>query len=312
MVNKFSPALSDVVPLINWTYFFRAWRVPGRYEGIDQVCHCPACRAAWLQGFAEADRPRAEEALALFRDAQEILRRFRDTPDVRIRAVTRLFAARSTGEDIIILGEDGRETPLPMLRQQRPSADGCCYSLADFVRPEGDRIGLFACTAQGADALAHAFDRKGDPYRALLAQTIADRLAEATSEWLHYQVRTRLWGYHPHEPFDPDALRRGQYPGIRPAVGYPALPDQSLIFDLDRLLHLGDIGIALTGNGAMRPASSVCGLYLAHPQARYFLVGGIDDAQLADYARRRGKTPDEMKRWLAGAGENLGHTDDTD
>ena len=222
MVNKFSPALSEVVPLINWTYFFRAWRVPGRYEGIDQVCHCPACRAAWLQGFAEADRPRAEEALALFRDAQEMLRRFLDTPDVRIRAMARLFAARSTGEDIIILGEDGRETPLPMLRQQRPSADGCCYSLADFVRPEGDRIGLFACTVQGADVLAHGFDREGDPYRALLAQTIADRLAEATSEWLHYQVRTRLWGYHPHEPFDPEALRRGQYPGIRPAVGYPA------------------------------------------------------------------------------------------
>ena len=112
-------------------------------------------------------------------------------------------------------------------------------------------------------------------------------------------MRTRLWGYHPHEPFDPDKLRRGQYPGIRPAVGYPALPDQSLIFDLDRLLHLGGIGIALTESGAMRPASSVCGLYLSHPQARYFLVGPVDAAQLADYARRRGRTPDEMSRWLA-------------
>lgn len=303
MVNKFSPALSNVVPLINWTYFFRAWRVPGRYEGIERVCHCTACRTAWLQGFAETDRPRAEEALALYRDAQEMLRLLRDTPDVHLRAVTQLFAARSTGEDIIIIEDNGRETPLPMLRQQRPSADGCCYSLADFVRPEGDRIGLFACTVQGADALARDFDQGGDPYRALLAQTIADRLAEATSEWLHYQMRTRLWGYHPHEPFDPDRLRRGQYPGIRPAVGYPALPDQSLIFDIDRLLHLDDIGIALTESGAMRPASSVCGLYLSHPQARYFLVGDIDAAQLADYARRRSKTPDEMRRWLAGAGE---------
>lgn len=302
MVNRQivnSPTLPEVAPLINWTYFFRAWRVPGRYEGIDQVCQCPACRAAWLQGFAEADRPRAEEALALLRDAQEMLRHFRDTPDVRLRAVARLLAARSTGEDIIITDEDGRETPLPMLRQQRPSADGCCYSLADFVHPGGDRIGLFACTVQGADALADTFNRQGDPYRALLAQTLADRLAEATSEWLHYQVRTRLWGYHPHEPFDPDKLRRGQYPGIRPAVGYPALPDQSLIFDLDRLLHLGGIGIALTESGAMHPASSVCGLYLSHPQARYFLVGPVDAAQLADYARRRGRTPDEMSRWLA-------------
>ena len=238
MVNKFSPALSDVVPLINWTYFFRAWRVPGRYEGIDTVCHCPACRAAWLQGFAEADRPRAEEALALFRDAQEMLRRFRDTPNVRIRAVTRLFAARSTGEDIIILEEDGRETPLPMLRQQRPSADGCCYSLADFVRPEGDRIGLFACTVQGADVLAHAFDREGDPYRALLAQTIADRLVEATSEWLHYQVRTRLWGYHPHEPFDPDALRR-----INLLATGGLTPDLTFLLDLPVALGLERAGI---------------------------------------------------------------------
>ncbi len=112
---------------------------------------------------------------------------------------------------------------------------------------------------QGADALADTFNRQGDPYRALLAQTLADRLAEATSEWLHYQVRTHLWGYHPHEPFDPDKLRRGQYPGIRPAVGYPALPDQSLIFDLDRLLHLGGIGIALTESGAMHPARRCAG-----------------------------------------------------
>ena len=287
----------EVLPLINWTYFFRAWKMSGKYDGIETICDCTACRSVWLQRFSNDERRKAEEALTLFRDAQAMLRSFRDEKALNIRAMVQIFPARSTGEDIVII-QQGKETVLPMLRQQQPAADGCCYSLADFINPKGDFIGIFACSVQGAEQRVLRLHKENDPYGAMLVQTLADRLAEAASEWLHYQTRTRYWGYHPHEPFDPDNLRRGAYPGIRPAVGYPSLPDQSIIFDLNAIMKLDEIGITLTENGAMKPASSVCGLYFAHPLSRYFMVGKADVCQVEDYARRRGKTTEEMNRWL--------------
>lgn len=283
--------LAEVVPFINWTYFFHAWRVAGKFDGIEHLCSCQACEAAWLQRFDTDGRPKAEEALRLYRDAQEVLRSFAEEGRVHVRTRAQLFPARSDGEDIIVRHAEG-ETRLPMLRQQRPSADGYCYSLADFIAPKDDFIGVFACTVQGVE------DTPGDPYRSLLAHTVADRLVEAASEWMHYRVRTTYWGYHAAEPMDAAEILRGHYPGIRPAVGYPSLPDQSLIFELDRLINLDDIGIRLTENGAMHPASSVCGLYIAHPRAHYFMMGRVDEEQLRSYAARRGMMPEEMRRWL--------------
>jgi hypothetical protein len=173
--------------------------------------------------------------------------------------------------------------------------------LSDFVSPHGDRIGLFAASVESGFGKEYA----DDDYKRLIAQTLADRLAEATATLLHKQVRTNeeLWGYSPHEQLTTEELLAERNRGIRPAVGYPSLPDQSIIFTIDKLLGLKEAGIALTPNGAMTPHASVCGLMIHHPAARYFAVGKIDDVQLHDYARRRGVEPEAIIKFLA---KNIG------
>ena len=188
---------------------------------------------------------------------------------------------------------------------RKPEADACYYSLSDFIRPEEagepDYAGLFAITAGGD--IQRRIERlrlAGDDYNALLLQSLADRLAEAASEWLHLHVRRELWGYAHDEPaLGLPALLAGDYRGIRPAVGYPSLPDHSLFFDWDRALDLGQIEITLTENGAMYPNASTAGLYIAHPDARYFHIGHIAPDQRERYARQRGLTLDETGKWLS-------------
>jgi len=186
-----------------------------------------------------------------------------------------------------------------VLRQQHPSPDGYCYALSDFLDEKNDKIGVFAVTVAGGEEAAAAMEKADDIYNALLLRTLTDRLAEASAEYLHWLTRTKFWGYAPKETFDPERLLRCRYQGIRPAVGYPSLPDQSLIFELDRLIHFEKLGVRLTENGAMSPTATVAGLYFAHPEARYFSVGKIDAEQLADYAHRRKKTQEEMRKFLA-------------
>lgn len=291
-------SLREVVPLINWTYFFNAWRMPGRYNGMDALCECSSCKAGWLNNFPSHEQEKANQALNLYLDARALLRNLLDEGKVTIRATLGLYPAYAENDTIYIRADE--LIKLPMLRQQRPSADGYCYSLADFIAPENDHIGIFAATVLGAEELANTFVQENDTYQAILIKTVADRLAEATSEWLHYHVRKKYWGYAPNETLSIQNLQKGNYQGIRPAVGYPSLPDQSIIFELDKILGLNQSGITLTENGAMHPNASVCGLYMAHPQARYFMIGNIDKTQLTDYALRRGKTIEEMKKWLAG------------
>ena len=287
--------LREIVPFINWTYFFRAWKMSGRYDGIETAND--SCKADWLYQFPEAERAKAEEALKLFCDAQEMLRRFLDEKTVQANAVFGIFPAYAAQNDIIICNNK-QKIIIPTLRQQQPSGDGFCYSLADFLAEKDDFIGIFACTMLGAEKDAKKYEQNGDLYSSFLVQTLADRLAEAVSEWLHFQVRKNFWAYNPDEVLDVEQILKKQYPGIRPAVGYPSLPDQSIIFELDTVLKLNKIGIKLTENGAMIPAASVCGLYFSHPKSKYFIVGEIDRCQFADYASRRGKTVDEMKKWL--------------
>ncbi len=290
--------LREIVPFINWTFFFHAWKIPGKFKGIENVCSCTSCKAAWLQNYTGNERSKAEEALKLFRDAQELLRYFADETTIKINASFAIYPANCEENDIIIKSENQRIV-IPTLRQQHASNDGFCYSLADFINTKEDYIGIFACTVTGAEELSRNFEEKEDIYHAILVKTLADRLVEAASEWLHFQIRKKYWGYNPEEELDVEVILKNKYPGIRPAVGYPSLPDQSIIFELVPLLKLDEIGISLTENGAMLPNSSVCGLYFAHPQSRYFMIGKIDDIQLADYAYRRGKTTEEMKKWLA-------------
>jgi cobalamin-dependent methionine synthase I len=138
-----------------------------------------------------------------------------------------------------------------------------------------------------------------DPYKHLLAQTLSDRLAEATAEVMHRDVRREFWGYAPNEHLSIKQLHREEFQGIRPAVGYPSLPDQSVIFIIDRLLDLKEIGIELTPNGAMHPHASVCGIMISHPASHYFAIEKIGEEQLHDYARRRGLPVNELRKYLA-------------
>ncbi len=264
--------LRTIVPYINWKFFFHAWKIAGNYDGIETLCHCEACTAAWLQKFTPQERPKAEEALKLFKDAQACLRAMAQEQTVRISALWTFLPAKSEGNDIVISTPDGT-VRLPTLRQQKPNERGECAALADFVSPIQDEIGFFALSVQDICKTTN------DLYADLLRETIHNRLAEAAAEYLQKIILGNS--------------------GIRPAIGYPSLPDQSLIFEIDKILDLSQIGIRLTGNGAMEPLSSICGLYIKHPKAYYFMVGKISDEQLEAYARKRGKSTTEMRKWLA-------------
>lgn len=290
--------LREIVPYIHWTFFFMAWRLNGKYEGIETACDCSACKAGWLQKFAFEERPKAEEALKLYKDAQEMLRRFLDEKIVTINAMVGIFPAYAEEDDIIV-DFDGQKITVPTLRQQLPSNDGFCYALSDFIKPQDDYVGVFANTVLGVEAFAETFEKDDDMYHSILIKTLSDRLAEATAEWLHYKVRTEIWGYAPNEKLDVNEFFKTHYLGIRPAVGYPSLPDQSIIFTLDKLIKFEDMGIMLTENGAMFPNASVSGLMFDHPKSKYFNIGKIDENQFQDYARRCGKSPEVLRKWLA-------------
>lgn len=285
--------LAETAPYINWIYFFHAWGFQPRFATIADLHGCDSCRALWLARFPEADRAKAAEAMQLFKEAQRMLAQLEGK--LRVQVLFRLCRANAEGDNLLLDG-----VTFPLLRQQTPHADGSPYlCLSDFVRPLSsgieDTVGVFAATVGGeAETLGD-----DDPYRQLLVQTLADRLAEAATERMHLYVRRTAWGYAPDEDLPIADLLQEKFQGIRPAVGYPSLPDQSVNYLIDRLLDLSRIGIRLTENGAMHPHASVSGLMLAHPAARYFAVGRIGHDQLEDYARRRGLPLEEMKKFLA-------------
>jgi 5-methyltetrahydrofolate--homocysteine methyltransferase len=247
-------------------------------------------------------------ARELFDDAQALLRRIVDEKLLTARAVYGFFPAQAAGDDIELFEDEARRRPgltLHTLRQQTERPAGQPHiALADYVAPResgrADWLGAFAVTAGvGLPALVAAFEREHDDYGAIMAKALADRLAEALAEKLHQQAR-RDWGYGREEHLSVDELIRERYRGIRPAPGYPACPDHTekrLLFDL--LDATRAAGIELTESFAMDPAASVCGLYFAHPEARYFTVGRIGEDQVVDYARRKGLELRAAERWLA-------------
>lgn len=257
--------ISEIVPYINWAYFFYAWSMNGKAKDAQLEL-----------------RSEAEKLLA------DMEGRY------NTRAVFALCEANSEGDDIIING-----TRVPMLRQQKviPGKPNLC--LADFIRPASsgikDAIGLFATSVDAA----FTSNNEEDPYQRMLSQTLADRLAEATAEKFHEDVRKKYWGYAADEQLTIKDLLAERYQGIRPAVGYPSIPDTSMNFLLYELLDMKGIGINLTESGMMVPHASVSGFMFAHPQSRYFDLGKIDDEQLEDYARRRNKPVEELRKYLA-------------
>ncbi len=286
-------SLHEVSAYINWLYFFHAWDFQPRFAAIAHIHGCDACRASWLATFPEEERTKANEALQLFKEANRMLNQL--DGKIKIQCVFRLCTANADGDNLLIDG-----ITFPLLRQQTPHPDGSPFlCLSDFIRPLSsgipDTIGLFASSI-GEETENYY---KDDPYKHLLVQTLSDRLAEAATEKMHEYIRKEAWGYAPDENLSIEELLIEKFQGIRPAVGYPSLPDQSINFLLDELLDMKRIGITLTENGAMHPHASVSGLMLSHPEARYFSIGKIGEDQLEDYARRRQMPVEVMQKFLS-------------
>jgi 5-methyltetrahydrofolate--homocysteine methyltransferase len=308
-IHKTDIPVAAIIPYINWTFFFTAWRLNGRYGDLTRLHDCDACRAAWLNEQPEAEQAKAGEALKLYDDARKILRLLAadaaqtgkaPAAPACCEAIYGFFPAAASHDDNIRIGDE----IFPVLRQQTMNDDGFCLSLADYVAPEQeggeDYIGAFAVTSgKGAEALCRKYEDEYDTYNVMLVRTLSDRLAEAAAEYLHEKVRKEYWGYASGENLSVDELFKAHYRGIRPAVGYPSLPDQGLLFKIDNLLHLDRIGISLTENGAMSPTSSVAGLYFSHPESDYFMIGRISEEQLQDYTARRGAGAGDLRRFLA-------------
>lgn len=287
--------IHEVSGYINWVYFFHAWGFQPRYAAIADIHGCDACRALWLANFPEKERAKAAEAMQLFKEANRMLSAL--DKDFQTHALFLLADANSLDNDIWIEG-----VRFPFLRQQTAKEGEPYLCLSDFIRPLSsgikDKLGLFATSVDAEMEKLYP----DDSYRHMLVQTLADRLAEATAEKLHETVRKETWGYAPDEHLNMHQLHNEEFQGIRPAVGYPSLPDQSVNFLLDKLLDMKQIGIRLTENAMMQPHASVSGLMFAHPASRYFSVGRISEEQLRDYALRRGMPVEEMRRFL---GENI-------
>jgi 5-methyltetrahydrofolate--homocysteine methyltransferase len=280
------PDLKVLREYIDWTFFFHAWELKGKF---------PAILESPSQGAA---------ARELFSHAEELLDEITTKHWLKARGVYGFWPARAEGDDIVL--ENG--VRFPMLRQQVDHGDDKPYlSLADFIAPEGDHVGAFAVTAGlGVDELAARFSAEHDDYQAIMVKALADRLAEAFAEYLHEKVR-REW-YETGPALPKEALIREKYRGIRPAFGYPACPDHTEKRTLFDLLGARSIGMELTESFAMTPTAAVSGLYFAHPKSRYFMVGKIGRDQVEDYARRKGMSFPETERWLR---PNLGYEEDS-
>lgn len=285
--------IHDLAEYINWIYFFHAWGFQPRFATIADIHGCDACQTGWLASFPETDRPKATEAIQLHKEAVRMLNQI--DGKYGVYAIYRLMEANSDGDNLWLEG-----TLFPLLRQQthvHPNDPFLC--LSDFVRPLSsgikDTIGGFATTID--PAMEEEFSH--DDYQSLLIKTLGERLAEAAAEKIHETIRKEVWGYAKDEKLTMKQLLNEDYQGIRPAVGYPSLPDISVSFLLDGLIDMKRIGIHLTENGMMQPHASVCGLMFAHPASRYFAVGKIDEEQLADYAARRKMSPDILRKYLA-------------
>jgi 5-methyltetrahydrofolate--homocysteine methyltransferase len=281
-------SIESLIPFIDWTPFFIAWEMHGKYPGIlhDEVV--------------------GKEATKLHDDAKNMLDRMVTENWLSAHAVLGFWPANSNEKDTVTLldTEKKEEVELQFLRQQMKKASGQPnLSLADFIAPSSlgnqDHIGAFAVTIKGIEGHIKRFEADLDDYSKIMLQALADRLAEALAEFLHLKVRTEYWGYSTNEIPTTEDLIKENYAGIRPAPGYPACPDHT---EKNKLFHLLDatngIGIQLTESLAMFPASSVCGWYFSHPDAKYFGVGKIEKDQLNNYAERKGMSEEDAIKWL--------------
>lgn len=295
--------VEEIVPYIDWKFFFHSWNLSARYASVQHIDDCQSCRTTWLNSFSESEREKASEGMQLYRDAKELLDQLVFNKADYINAVFGIFEAYSNNECLYI-----NDISFPMLRQQKKNDKGEYLSLCDFVAPESsgkkDYVGGFTVTAGvGANELMSEYERQGDEYKVLLLKSVLDRLAEAATEWLHARIRREYWGFAADENISVNDMFTLKYQGIRPAVGYPSIPDQSINFLLNHdLLQSGEIGVELTENGVMLPNASVSGIIISHPGSKYFNIGNILDDQLDSYIERRGENAELIRKFL---GANL-------
>jgi 5-methyltetrahydrofolate--homocysteine methyltransferase len=286
-IKTWNPSISELRKYIDWTPFFQAWELSGRYPTILE------------------DSIVGDEAQKLFEDASVMLDEIEKTESLVAKGVSGIFPANRIDEDVVVYDSGERNTEkvrLNFLRQQRKMGVNIPnISLADYIAPKGydDFIGSFAVSIHGADGLAAMYEAEHDDYNSILVKVLADRLAEAFAEYLHYQIRRNEWAYVPNENLENKELVQEKYVGIRPAPGYPACPDHTEKGKLWELMNVEqNTGIKLTESYAMMPASSVSGLYFSHPKSKYFSVGIIGKDQLKSYASRKQTSEEDCTKWL--------------
>jgi 5-methyltetrahydrofolate--homocysteine methyltransferase len=287
-VKTIQVELSDLESFIDWTPFFQSWQLHGKFPAIlkDEIV--------------------GEQATALFNDAKKMLQQIIDEQWFLAKGILGIFPANQVDDDDIeVITANGTEKFLTLRQQSKKTEGAPNIALADFMAPKEqgiqDYIGCFCVTTGfGVDEKVKIFENQLDDYNAILVKALADRLAEAFAEFLHLKVRKELWGYAQNENLDNDSLIKEKYKGIRPAPGYPACPDHLEKPTIWKLLNVElQIGVTLTENMAMYPASSVSGYYFANPESRYFGLGKIKEDQVKDYAIRRSISKEEAIKWLA-------------
>jgi 5-methyltetrahydrofolate--homocysteine methyltransferase len=289
--------LNELRKYVDWMPFFNAWEFHGKFPAIL------------------SDKTVGEAASSLYADATEMLDRIVEERWLQARGVVGFYPANSDGHDDLLVYANEQRDEVVMrlchLRQQRSKAANQAQNcLADYIAPadtgKADHIGAFAVTAGiGIEEHVERFEAQHDDYSAIILKALADRLAEASAEYLHKRVRKEFWGYAPKEQLSNNELIKEAYSGIRPAPGYPACPDHTEKAKLWELLDVDEsIGLSLTESFAMYPTAAVSGFYFSHPDARYFAVGKIDSDQLASYAERKGMSRVEAEKWLM---PNLGY-----
>lgn len=282
--------LETLKDYIDWTFFFFAWDLKGKYPKIFD------------------DPLKGKEAKQLFEDGKEMLDELVDKKWLKAKVLLGFYPTVSRGDDILVFEKEEDTQPfevLNFLRNQQRRDDGINWCTSDFVLPEDygrkDYTGFFIVSAGfGSEEAYRHFAEKNDDYHAIMVKVLADRLAEALAERLHEEVRKEYWGYAPQENLSLDGLLKEAYQGIRPAIGYPSLPDHS---EKEKLFNMLDpdknSGIYLTESHMMIPAASVSGYYFAHPHTKYFDVGKISKEQLEDYSRRKGISVEQAEKLLA-------------
>lgn len=290
-------AVRSVIPYIDWKFFFHGWNLAAKFGSIATVDADTESRNQWINRFREEERDKAREAIKLYDDAVSLLNILVQDEVNCIHAVFGIYEANSDGDTIISEGIE-----IPMLRQQKRNSKNEYLCLSDFIAPvstgKTDYIAPFAVTAGDGGKYLKQFQADNDEYFAMLMKSLLERLAEGGTELIHQQIRKEYWGYAPDEEMSTAEMLATRYQGIRPAVGYPSIPDQTINFVLDQFLDIKDMDVSFTENGMINPTASVSGFIFSHPQSKYFVIGPIDKDQVEDYALRRKSAAADIEKFL--------------